>query len=141
MRKIIIILLAIITIQSINAQARLGESFDEIQKEFLQYGIKPTICDDGLNALSFKIMHSTIIYYFDEYNICTNTLIATLDKKTATDIINHYNKSYILIDDFKWKVVKNLTSVIITSHYDGELGYIFVWHYLEDNYGYKGTLR
>lgn len=130
MRKVITMLLIFISLQNITAQARLGDSFDEIKEEFSQYGIKETICDDGLNALSFKIVDVIVIYYFDKYNICTNTLIATSNKETATKIINHYNSSYIVVDDCTWKVAENLSVAIINRHYDKKLGYIFVWNYL-----------
>ena len=129
MRKVITMLLIFISLQNITAQARLGDSFDEIKEEFSQYGIKETICDDGLNALSFKIQELTVIYYFDKYDICTNTLVSTTNKNVAQQIRNHYNKNYIIVDNYTWKVTENLTVAYITSYYDKVLGYIFVWNY------------
>lgn len=129
MRILVTLLLIFSSLQTINSQARLGNSLEEIQKEFFNYGIKKTLCNDSLNALSFKIQELTVIYYFDKYDICTNTLVSTTNKNVAQQIRNHYNKNYIIVDNYTWKVTENLTVAYITSYYDKVLGYIFVWNY------------
>ena len=129
MRILVTLLLIFSSLQTINSQARLGDSLEEIQKEFFNYGIKKTLCNDSLNALSFKIQELTVIYYFDKYDICTNTLVSTTNKNVAQQIRNHYNKNYIIVDNYTWKVTENLTVAYITSYYDKVLGYIFVWNY------------
>lgn len=129
MRILVTLLLIFGSLQTINSQARLGNSLEEIQKEFSNYGIRKTLCNDSLNALSFKIQELTVIYYFDKYDVCISTLVSITNKNVAQQIRNYYNKNYIIVDNYTWKVTENLTVAYITSYYDKVLGYIFVWNY------------
>ena len=129
MKKFLILLILFFIIPSSYCQARLGDSFDTISKEYSKYNIKQSTCNDGLKALSFSLDSIVVIYYFDMYNTCTNTLIATKSKTLVKELIYHYDKSYIIVDDFTWKVTENLSVAFITRYYDEVLGYVFVWDY------------
>lgn len=129
MKKFLILLLFSISLQNIQSQGRLGDSLNEIKEEFSKYNIRQSICNDGLNALSFELDSLIIIYYFDKYNICTNTLIATKSKIIAKKFMCHYDSNYIIINDYTWKVTENLSVAYISSYYDRVLGFIFVWDY------------
>lgn len=129
MKKLIIILLVLFNIQFLSSQARLGYSLNEIKEEYSQYNPKETVCEDGLNALSFQIKDLIVIYYFDKFNTCTNTLISTKNGRTALQIIKFYDENYLAIDDTSWKISENLTVAIINSYVDLKMGYVFVWNY------------
>ena len=129
MRILVTLLLIFGSLQTINSQARLGNSLEEIQEEFFDYGIRKTLCNDSLNALSFKIQELTVIYYFDKYDVCISTLVSITNKNVAQQIRNYYNKNYIIVDNYTWKVTENLTVAYITSYYDKVFGYIFIWDY------------
>ena len=132
MKKIIFIFYFLICIFNTSAQSRLGSSLTEIKEEFSKYNLKEVICNDGLNAVSFTISELHVVYYFDKYNICVNTLLTTKNIAVAKRITNYYNSHYIIINDNSWKVAENLSLAIINSYYDDKLGYIFVWDFLKN---------
>ena len=108
-----------------NAQARLGVSYNDVYEEY-RY-LNPTITTEkqGL-CLDVSLSTVQILYYFDEDKMCKTTIICPRAQSVLNGYVEKYNNSYVIISNTEWKMYNQSTisSIKLVTYEDTTF---FIW--------------
>lgn len=123
--KNFLLLLALLFTFAVNAQARLGVSYNDVYEEY-RY-LNPTITTEkqGL-CLDVSISTVQILYYFDKDKICKTTIICPRTQSVLNGYVEKYNNSYVIISNTEWKMYNQSTisSIKLVTYEDTTF---FIW--------------
>ncbi len=129
MKKTILFLVFIIL--SINgiAQARLNSTLSEVREEFSdwRYNLKSGYDSDGDFYISIETERATVIYYFDDSNLCYATIIIPDDQGALNMYAELYNSRYVIISNTQWRMYGENGIAEIELVYSDNGTYYFLW--------------
>lgn len=109
------------------SQARNGYSLSEILTEF-QYEEVNTGYPDH-QWVSVKLSLCTVVYNFDEDNICSSTFIIPNTLEDIAYYTNKYDKELRKISKGYWvQIAKNLNTYVEFLEDEKTGGFYFYWH-------------
>jgi len=102
-----------------NSQMAIGHSKMEIMQRYSNEGIVNSIGKDGLNQATFQNESMLVIYFFNETDICKETIICPLNVYALKVYKDKFNKEYKLIDANNWSFYeKNILHFVTYSNID-----------------------
>lgn len=123
--SIINLLLAISA--NVLSQSRLNSSASEIMEEFSEKGIIKDITKDG-NAYLLLDQDNYLVYYIlNEEDICECCLIIPNDDLSINSIAEYYDKSYVRLNNHKWKAYFGTNVAIISLEKMDNGSVVFNW--------------
>ena len=87
---------------SCNSQMAIGHSKSEILQRYSREEIVNSVDKDGLNQSTFQTENMLVIYYFNESDICKETIICPLNFYALKVYKDKFNKEYKTIDSNNW---------------------------------------
>jgi hypothetical protein len=127
MKTIVKMLLLLLWSVSVNAQARLVKTEEEIRKDFPKTKFTSGTTYDGYKYISMDYPMGIFIYMFDEVGSCNFNMFLIKDLEDANLLAERYNSKYLIIGDGKWKAMTEDNYIMyIQLVYDNEFkAYIF----------------
>lgn len=126
MKKLLILVFLFISLFSFS-QARLGYSYQEIKREFVNENVVFTYVD-STPCLIITYLNIEVYYYFNDKFLCYQTCVVTEDFSTAKEIVNTYNKNYDYVSKNTWSMKMNNLIFIVKLSYIKDVGYVFTWN-------------
>ena len=109
------------------SQARLGSSLNEIRNEFSNQKMG-YINSNNIPCLIVTYPDIEVCYYFDSKSLCYQTSIVSQSLKQSKQIIDAYNKNYIITSKTTWIMIDSFRTVHVKFSYKRDIGYIFTWN-------------
>lgn len=126
--RLFIILLLVISTQSLLSQARIGKTYSEVKEEFQYMGIEDIKTDNNRQLLGYKNNNNVSVFYYFKYNKCINTVIYTKNADIAYDIVAMYDNIFICLEKDLWKLKTPSQDLFVTFDYNiREDYYTFTW--------------
>jgi len=126
MKRFIVFLVSLCIYVNIYSQARIGSSLDEIKNEFTNNDMRYSIIEK-IPCLIVIYSNVDVFYYLNNAGFCYQTSIVTKNLTLAKNIIDIYNKNYIIKSRISWIMNNNFRIVTIQFQYITGIGYIFTW--------------
>lgn len=126
MKRFIVFLITLCVCLTVSSQARLGSTLKELKTEFSAYDTK-YIITEGIPSLSVIYMNVEVLYYFDKKGVCYQTSIVADNFTLVNNIINIYNKQYIITSRVSWIMIDSFRTVHIHLYHLAGVGYVFTW--------------
>ena len=121
----LLVLLAVLFTFALNAQARLGVSYNDVYEEY-RY-LTPTVTTEK-QGLCLDVTTSTVqlLYYFNEDKNCKTTIICPRTQGILNGYVEKYNNSYVIVSNTEWKMYSQnaISSIKLVTHEDL---IFFVW--------------
>jgi len=126
MKRFIVFLIIMCGYFIVFSQARLGFTLKELKTEFSMYDTKYMVTQ-GIPCLSVLHSNVEVLYYFDNKGFCYQTSIVTTNLTLVKNVINMYNKQYIVKSRVSWIVLDSFKTINIQLFYLPDVGYVFTW--------------
>lgn len=129
MKTIIISLAFVILCMNGFAQARLNSTMTEIREEFSdwRYNLKTGYDRDGDFYISVETDRATVIYFFDNRNLCYITIIVPDDQGALNMYVELYNSRYVILSTTRWRMYTANGLAEIELVYSDDGSYYFLW--------------
>lgn len=123
--KTFLVLLTLLFTFAVNAQARLGVTYNDVYEEY-RY-LTPTVTTEK-QGLCLDVTTPTVqlLYYFDEDKNCKTTIIYPKSQGILNGYVERYNNNYVIVSNTEWKMYsQNTISSIKLVSYEDLI--FFVW--------------
>ena len=84
------------------SQVAIGRSKTEIMQRYSADGIVSSVGKDGLNQATYQTEIMLVMYYFNEDDLCKETIICPLNSYGLKAYRDKFNKEYMEIDSNNW---------------------------------------
>lgn len=106
----------------------IGRSKTEIMQRYSAEGIVSSVGKDGLNQATYQTDIMLVLYYFNEDDICKETIICPLSSYALKAYRDKFNKEYNQINSNNWSFsVKGIEHFVT---YDSVEPYGMFWFHL-----------
>ncbi len=129
-KKELIITIIVLSLFGLNAnsQAAIGHNRIDILNRYANYGIQSSVRKDGLNQALFQTENMLVIYYFNEDDICKETVISPLNFYSQKAYFEKFDKQYTRVDATNWTFTVN--GILHYVHYEKVAEYGMFWFHL-----------
>ena len=130
MKKLLLIILLIISSATAYTQSRLNYSANDIRDEFSdsKYNLKSNFDKGGNYYISILTGNSTVFYYFNAERTCIATFIVPDNQGSLNFYVELYNSKYVIVSPTQWKMYSNNGMCEIKLVYSVNGGYYFMWY-------------
>jgi len=127
------ICLLILTINCTYSQARIGNSIKDIKDEFKDpvYKLTSGINNYGIDYISVETERASIVYYFNDENICYITIIVPDNQGAINYYVELYNNQYVIVSSTEWKMYSKKGIAKIKLKFGDDDICFFLWEFEE----------